>query len=339
MQIITGRICRLLHNSAYEVNGFALESGVDVHFPSGGANHVLAIATAGSLVEVHTRLSNSRAGEIRMDAIFVANLDSKRSTRLHPHTLLPPSPEVSAECPAPPNLAEPLTPPSKYPAGPLFSEHPELQSFAIHNGAADEIEQAYDRLHRTQAMLAYLKMMKQEQSMIGQYLDEAKRTYVQALSRYQARDFEGAREFAAASNGLSRLVEILVSRTFHANTNYPKLVPPPPEHASASGGKEAAQHDLARIEALLARVQWVTQHGTMPSEDRAQVERLSSWSERLCRWARRLLETGSTQDGIEFVQAADAAVYSAKHLCRKCYVTRSSDPHSAELNETRAQSH
>jgi len=94
----------------------------------------------------------------------------------------------------------------------------------------------------------------------------------------------------------------------------------------------------AKIEALLARVQWVTQHGTMPSEDRAQVERLSSWSERLCRWARRLLETGSTQDGIEFAQAADAAVYSAEHLCRKCYVTRSSDPHSAELNETRARS-
>jgi hypothetical protein len=59
--------------------------------------------------------------------------------------------------------------------------------------------------------------------MIGQYLDEATYTYVQALSRYQARDFEAACEFAAASGDRSRLVQILISRAFHSNTDHSTL--------------------------------------------------------------------------------------------------------------------
>jgi hypothetical protein len=328
MQIITGRICRLLHNPAHEINGFALDSGVDVHFPPAGANHVLAIATAGSLVEVHARLRATPVREVRMDAILVTNLDSKRSASLYARTTSH-GPEVSTGVAPPPHTTAPLAPSLQNLSEPLYSEHAAPQPLATQNNVADEIEQAYEVLHRTQAMLAYLKMMKQEESTVYQYLDEAQHTYEQALSRYQAQDFEGAREFAAASNALSRLVEILVSRTFHSNINYPRLVPPPPEHASTPGDKETAQHDLDRVERLLARVRWVTENGTLPSEDRAQVVRLSSWSERLCRRAHRLLETGATEDAIEFAQAADAAVCSAEHLCRKCYVTRRAGPHEA----------
>lgn len=327
MRIVTGRISRLLHDPLGELTGFVLDSGVGIRFPSDRARRVLEIAAVDSRIEVSGRIGSWHGQDAYIDADSIANLDSRKTAGLYPPSARP-SPEVSADCPAPPNSAEPLAPTSDNP-GTLFSEQGGLESVTIHNGVTDGIEQAYDRLHRTQVMLAYLKITDQEKSMVGQYSDEAKHTYVQALSRYQARDFEGARELAAASNGLSRLVEILVSRTFHSNTKHSKAVPPPPEHACAGGGNEAAQHDLDRIEGLLARVQWVTQHGTMPSCDRGQVERLSSWGERLCRWARRLLETGSTEDGIEFAQAADAAVYSAEHLCRKCYVTRSADPHSA----------
>ena len=325
MQIITGRICRLLHNSADEVNGFALDSGVDVHFPPDGANHVLAIATAGSLVEVHARQRGNLAGDVRMDAIFISNLDSKRSSSLYPPTT-PCRLEVSTGVAPPPHTTVPLAPTLQNLSEPLYSEHAAPQPLATRNNVADEMEQAYDVMHRTQAMLAYLKTMKQEESIIYQYLDEAQHTYVQALSRYQARDFEGAREFAEASSSLSRAIEILISRNFHSNTNYPKLVPPPPEHFPDT---ETAQHDLDRIERLLARIHWVTENGTLPSEDRTQVRKLSSWSETLHRRARRLLESGTMEDAIEFARAADATACSAEHLCKKCYVTRGADSRSA----------
>lgn len=110
-------------------------------------------------------------------------------------------------------------------------------------------------------------VVKHEIFTIGQYLDEAKHTYVQALSRYQARDLEGAREFAGASSSLSRVVEILISRVCHSNSNYPRLVPLPPDHVPARGNTGVAQHDLERVGRLLARIRWVTENGTLPSED------------------------------------------------------------------------
>ncbi len=187
------------------------------------------------------------------------------------------------------------------------------------------MEQAYDALHRTQAMLAYLKMIRQEKTEIGDYLDEAKHTYVQALTRYQARDFEGAREFAAASGNLSQMVEILISRTFHLSSDYPKLVPIPPEHVLDRNDLGAARSELDRIQQLLARIHWVMANGTLPSEDREQVRKLSVWGADLRRWALRLLDAGAPSETLEFVRAADAAVSSAEHLCKKCYVTRAAD--------------
>jgi hypothetical protein len=84
-------------------------------------------------------------------------------------------------------------------------------------------------------MLAYLRMMKQETATLGRCLDEAKHIYLQALSRHQGRDLEGATKFAIASSSISLTVENVMSRTFHSSANYPKLVPPPPPHSFANG--------------------------------------------------------------------------------------------------------
>jgi hypothetical protein len=331
MQTVTGRISRLLHDPSGDVNGLVLDTGVGVLFPSDVAPLVLAIATIDSRVEVSGRIHSSLSHDAYVDAARIANLDSKRTASLYVFST-PQRPEVFAGHQTAPCTAAPLAPPSNAHSGSPLPEHPELRSLATHNDVIDEIELAYDRLHRTQAMLAYMKMMKQGKNTAGQYLDEAKHTYVQALSRYEARDFEGAREFAAASSGLSRSVEILISRTFHSNNEYPKLVPPPPERPPARGEKQTVQNDLDRVEHLLARVRWVTANGTVPSEDRVQIEKLSSWSERLCRWAQRLLESSAMEDAIEFAQAAHAAVCSAEHLCRKCYVTRSAERNASALS-------
>ena len=256
-------------------------------------------------------------------ATRIVNLQSQQTASLRGSSPL--DPEVPAGCSAPLSTAAPLAPAYGGHSTTPFSEHAAVRSSLTHNDAVSEIEQAHDRLHRTKAMLTCLKMQLPG-SIIGQYLDEATHTYVQALSRYQAQDLEAARDLAAASSQLSRLVEILISRTFHSNTNSSKLVPPRPERVAACSDKETVQYDLHRVRRLLARILWATQHGTLPSNDRMQVEKVSSWSEQLCWWANRLLEIDAVDSAVEFAEAAHAAACSAERLCRKCYVTRIGDP-------------
>lgn len=200
-------------------------------------------------------LRGSLAGDVHMDAIFMTNFDTKRSTRFDAPSP-PRSPEVPPGLAPSPKTAAPLDPSLKsYHSEPLHSGHAAPHPLAISNIAADDMDQAYDGLHRTQGMLAYLEMMKQENLAIGQYLDEAKHTYLQALSRYQGRDLEGACEFAAASISLSRLVEILISRSFDSNSDYPKIAPPPPEHVSGvtSHGAQIRRARRARDSQLVGQ--------------------------------------------------------------------------------------
>jgi hypothetical protein len=313
MQIITGRICKLLHDSAGAVNGLSLDTGLEVRFPPDRAARVLAVVTAGSRVEIYARMREGLGADTWADATLVTNLDSRQYIDLSiaptPH-----SPEVSSYVYAPSRKLTPLVP--------ALETGLQLQPIATASDVAHEIEQARERLHRIHTILLYLKMTNQKNSGLSEYLDEAEHTLVQALSRYEARDFEAAREYVAASSDLSDLVEILISRFFGVNTSHWKFVSPASEHVHGRHDRESAQQRLDRVERLLARVQWVTENGTLSSEDRTQVERFSSWGNRLCQWARRLLDAGAMEDAVEFAQAAGAAIGSAQHLCRECYVTR-----------------
>lgn len=324
MEIITGRIRSLLQDPSGEVNGFLFEDGVDIYFPAKYASRVLAVAGEGALAEVHGRLRGALAGALHLEAVFVINLESKCSVNLHTS---PTSPEASTEICPPPDTVTPLAP--------AFRDNPETLPWLPEQGplatrlnVVDEIERAYGVLYRTQTMLVYLKMIRQDHSDIAQYSDEAKHTYLQALSRYDARDFEGAREFAAASLSLSRMIEILISKVFHSSTPYPNLVLASCESTADKRDVETTQYELDRIRRILTRIHWVIENGTLPSEDRAQVEKLSSWSEALCGWAFRLLDASTADDAFEFARAADAAACSAEHLCKKCYVTQRADSQS-----------
>jgi hypothetical protein len=330
MRTITGKICGLLSNSAGEINGIVLDNGQNIEFPPELASRVLSIATLGSRVEVRTLLPESPIIRLQFTGVLITEMASKQSVSLSAFTSSYQPPEASAEIYPPPGTATPLAP--AFPRAVASSTPESWHDLATRNEVANEMEHAYEGLHRTQAMLAYLKMVRQEKTEIGEYLDEAKHTYVQALTCYQARDFDGAREFAAASGDLSRMVEILISRTFHLSSESPKLVPMPPEHVSDRSDLGATSRELDRIQQLLARIDWVLANGTLPSEDREQVQKLSVWGANLRRWALRLLDAGAPTEALEFVRAADAAVNSAEHLCRKCYLTRAADSRAAAFH-------
>jgi hypothetical protein len=112
------------------------------------------------------------------------------------------SPEASLNC-APPHEKAPLAPASEPICGPSHSTRAD--------DVAREIDRAYDGLHRTQAMLMYLSITNRERPAVGEYFEEAQHAYVRALCRYEVLDFESAREFAAVSTNLVRVLEILIS--------------------------------------------------------------------------------------------------------------------------------
>lgn len=326
MRMIGGRIQNLLTNAASEVSGIVLDNGQAVMFPPEKAGEVLSIVTLGSHVEIETFTPSCVAGNSPVHAATITDLRSHKSFFFNVNPTE--TPEVCADVYPPPGTASaPLAPTFEMPA----AECGKRARAAIAERVIDAIERAYDRLHRSQVLLAFLKSATREKSTVLQYLHEAKRTYAQALSRYQARDFEGARECAAAAYDLAEIAEILISRTFHSPAHQPTSGPPAIESVPVPENFKAAavNNNLHRIDTLLGRVRWVTKNGTLPSEDRDQVQKLVSWSDNLKRWARRLLDVGAGDEASEFAHAAAAAADAAEHVCKKCYVTRRADPRAS----------
>jgi len=89
----------------------------------------------------------------------------------------------------------------------------------------------------------------------------------------------------------------------------------------ASPEPEHVEEDLAQAEAVLSRIHWVLENGTLPSDERAQVRRIASWGDTFYKQAQRTYRDAGLEDAAEFAQAALAGAYSAEHVCRKWYVS------------------
>jgi hypothetical protein len=224
------------------------------------------------------------------------------------------------------------------PLGPTFTLPKDVgtEPRATGNDAAIGIGKAYDRIHRIQAILAYLKIMNRNNQGVAPLLDEAKHTYGQALSLYEARDFEGALEFASASRDLSRALEIVISTTLRSDSMYPSLVLLPPEHETTLDDSIRMQEELYRVECLLSLIHRVAENGTSLSEDATQTLNIASCSERLLRKARHLLRFAEMQEAIDLVRAAAVTADAAEHVCcRRWYAMQGIDP-SLPTNRSRA---
>ena len=319
MRLIGGRIHSFLTNSTGEINGVVLDSGQAAAFPPEKTNELFSVVTLGSRVEIEALTPNGSDGDLPATAISITDLLSNQTVFLN---MVPTEkPEVYADVYPPPGTASPLAPTSEISA----AERDNRARAAIPEKVTNAIERARDRLHRSHAMLGFLKAANKEKSFLLQYLQEAKKTYLQALGRYRAGDFEGAHECAAASFELSDMIETLISRTFHSTA--PTGQETNSQAASAAPGADkmkasTLKSNIERIDHQLERIQWVAANGTLPSEDREQVQKLVFWSERLKGWACCLLDIGAGEEAGEFAHAAEAAAGAAEHVCKKCYVTR-----------------
>jgi hypothetical protein len=196
----------------------------------------------------------------------------------------------------------------------------------LRNDSARSIGSAYDSLHRIQAILAYLHIMKRRVPGISQFLDEAKHTYEQAHARFAVSDFAGAKELAEASGSLCRVVEIVMARTLRWDDGLPSALPPPPEHSRGIFAPEHIDENLSQVESVLSRIRWVLENGTLPSEERSQVRKIASWGDAFYKQAQHTYREAVLEAAAQFAQAALAGASSAEHVCRKWYISHRVHP-------------
>jgi len=354
MQSIQGKISEFLRDALGRVNGFVLESGEEIRSSAAQLELIAAMVMPGSKIEIRGDIRYSAHEQRVLSAVHITNLESKQTTNLPAPVclcksgmLLHASPTTTASLASSRARSgedeerssgsgatflegaleqrltgmdiNPLQPGSHFQSLPGQNEGngTELER----NDAARRIGFAYDRVHRIQAIFAYLHIMKHRVPGISQFLDEAKHTYEQALSRFTASAYASAKEFADASGSLSRVVEIVMARTLRSDTSLPSLVPPPPDHLRPSAEPGHVEEDLAQAETVLSRIHWVLENGTLPSEDRAQVRKIAAWGDAFYKQAQLKYRDTVLEDAAEFAQAALAGAHSAEHVCRNWYVS------------------
>lgn len=359
MQAVEGEVSIFLYDTDGRLQGFLLRLGQRVRFcPTlENTSAVRQVVTAGSQVEVQGELRTDRAGDKYMQAALIRNLDSKRTVRFpalspggKPGTLSDGAPNTEAFLAstetesgrkmtakkengyeadpdkeeigstwAADTYAQPL-----YPGTYFYDSHQYNQAEgAASNEAARSIGRAYDSLHKIQAILAYMHIIQLRVPGISQFLNEAKRTYEQALAGFAGGDFEQAKEFGEASRSLSRVVEIVTVRTLREDTSLPSLVPRPPKHRAASSDAKRVEEHLVQAGLVLSRIHWILENGTLPLEDRAQVRKIASWGNALYKQARHTYNDAVLEDAAELAQAALEGAHSAEYVCRKWYVSHS----------------
>ena len=361
MEAIRGRVASFLSNGSREIKGFVLQNGFEVRFSPAESSRVSLIVGIGSTVEVHGWTRSGPIDGMRFDASAIKNCESNRIVFFE-NLPLPHDPEVppasisleeAASLPLPPggdrahpaSTAKTLGLRKGDPAAPVrgdslashspltCQDHPgepaASSQWTNAEQAAREIESAYDGLHRTQAILAYVKIVDLKDPDVGRLLEEARRTYQRAFFSHHNSDFTAAGELAAASRNLSAAVEAIVSRIFRSSAHFPTLVPPPPpRHATPQESAQVLDRIL-RTQKSLARIRWVLENGTMPQEDVEEVQEIAAWCERFFRQAQRSFHAGGIDDSAGLAETAYAVAQAAEHICKKCYVSHDPDFHSS----------
>lgn len=328
MEIVQGRVREFLPCGGAEINGFVIEGGLEVRFPDQVVDLVMPMVAVGSRVEIVGHPYDASPANPRIQAALITSLDSGATAFLS-RCEFPPKPEASLRHSHTPSDARPPAPPSPEPLkGLSLNSKPGQGTKGItgskseSESAASEIEKAYEALHRTQALLAYVKILGRKGLNVGEIFDEAKLTYEQSLEHFYERKFSVALEYGAASKELSFAIESRVMRILRDDPGYPTLVSSPPTYPSGASGAEQSINRLNELSGLLSRLNWLLEHGTLPVEDREQVRRMVEWSEADYNEALRNSRNGAIKEALKLAESASAIGQSAGHICKQSYLLR-----------------
>lgn len=191
--------------------------------------------------------------------------------------------------------------------------------------SAQCIQKAYIAIHRTQAQLAYCKILGKSSPHVGEVFEEAKHAYEQSLDHHRRGEFSVAVEYAAASQELSFTAECRTTNYLRPGSEYPTLVSPPPKREDDAREEAKAAGALNAISGIISRAQECLRNGTLPIEDREQVRKVVSWAEGIYREALRSFRSGDLTGTERLAEAAGATARAAQHLCKQSYMLHMRD--------------
>jgi hypothetical protein len=204
-------------------------------------------------------------------------------------------------------------PPGPPPDGPAMVATTQQQ-------AGDAVQHAYDALGRSMALS---QNAAQDTKAI---LTQARESYQQALTQYQASNFVGARETAMASADMARAAEQIASAHLIESASLQTQIPAPPADAANSSAQTArAYQALARVSDHDARLTADLSSGTT-TQSSAPVRSLIAQSRKLEQEAQSLLRANKPEEAASLARGSDALLAAADHMERRALIASGAIP-------------
>lgn len=181
---------------------------------------------------------------------------------------------------------------------------------ATQEEAAAAVQRAYDGIARVRVLgngssVAGLN--------VNTLIAESKSAYQEALSRYQANGYVGAREQAMASADLARASEELAMSTGVGASQ--AGVPAPPVAAANPEDSLRAMRDVQNLSYRLSAVgNTLNSASSIPAATASQAKSLLAMSQQLLQRAQSLLSQNQPEHAIRLARAGDALTHVAEHL-------------------------
>ena len=175
----------------------------------------------------------------------------------------------------------------------------------------DAMQRAYDALNRSTALVEAAKGTASGIS-LNHFIADGKAFYQEALSRYQAFDYIGARELAAAADDMAHAAETMAMSSIGSG-NAAGITAPPSQPGIAEDAFRA-NDEIARAGNTILQVQSAGSYSNaVPAETTRRVRDLLTLSQQLQQRAQASLSQ-SPREASAAASASDAIAHAADHL-------------------------
>jgi hypothetical protein len=175
----------------------------------------------------------------------------------------------------------------------------------------DAMQRAYDGLNRSTALVEAVKGTANGIS-LNRLIADGKAFYQEGLSRYQAFDYIGARELAAAADDMAHAAETMAMSSIGSG-NAAGIAAPPSQPGIAEDAFRA-NDEIARAGSTILQVQNAGSYSNVvPAETTQRVHDLLTLSQQLQQRAQASLSQ-SPREASAAARASDAIAHAADHL-------------------------
>ena len=175
----------------------------------------------------------------------------------------------------------------------------------------DAMQRAYDALNRSTALVEAAKGTGSGIS-LNRLIADGKAFYQEGLSRYQAFDYIGARELAAAADDMAHAAETMAMSSIGSG-NAAGITAPPSQPGIAEDAFRA-NDEIARAGGTILQVQSAGSYSNVvPAETTRRVRDLLTLSQQLQQRAQAWLAQ-SPREASAAARASDAIAHAADHL-------------------------